>query len=212
MSNSWYVRPCVESVNAGFGKRREHRMSSTIGKSVATLDDLYLVKGKAELIAGEIVHLMPTGYRPSLIAGEIYASMKMHARATKRGVVFTDNTGFAVPELPSGRESFSPDASYYDGRPPANEMDFVAGPPTFAVEVRSKGDHGPAAEREMAAKRLDYLQAGTLVVWDVDPQARCVRSHRAQAPDQPIVFHEGQVADAEPAVPGWRMAVDEIFA
>ena len=25
-------------------------------------------------------------------------------------------------------------------------------------------------------------------------------------------FHEGQVADAEPAVPGWRMVVHDLFA
>jgi Uma2 family endonuclease len=91
-------------------------------------------------------------------------------------------------------------------------MDFVPGPPTFAVEVRTKGDHGNAAEPEMAAKRADYFQAGTLVVWDVDPRAECVRSYRLDAPDQPVVSSKGQVADAEPAVPGWRMAVDDIFA
>ena len=46
--------------------------------------------------------------------------------------------------------------------------------PTFAVEVRSEGNYGDAAEEEMAAKRADYFQAGTAVVWDVDPIAQCV--------------------------------------
>ena len=80
--------------------------------------------------------------------------------------------GFAVPELPSGRESFSPDAAYYDGLLPADDMDFVPGPPTLAVEVRSKTDYGDAAEDAMAAKRVDYFLAGTQVVWDVDPRLR----------------------------------------
>ncbi len=187
-------------------------MSSAIRKSVATLDDLRRVEGKAELIAGRIVHLMPTGHRPNAMAGEIFVSLRNHTRATGRGVASTGNMGFAVSELPSGRESFSPDASYYDGPLPANDMDFVAGPPTFAVEVRSKSDSGPAAEAEMASKRADYFGAGTPVVWDVDPLARCVHCYRADMPDRPILFREGQVADAEPAVPGWRMAVDVIFA
>ena len=47
-------------------------------------------------------------------------------------------------------------------------MKFYQGAPVFAVEVRSEGDYGPRAEREMAAKRADYFAAGTLVVWDVD--------------------------------------------
>ena len=157
-------------------------MSSATQKSAATLEDLNRVEGKAERIGGGIVHLTPTGHRPNTIAGEVFVSLKVHARATGRGVAYTDNMGFAVPELTSGRESFSPDASYYDGPLPADEMDFVSGPPTFAVEVRSKSDDGPAAEAEMAAKRADYFEAGTPVVWDVDPRARCVRSYRASHP------------------------------
>ena len=39
----------------------------------------------------------------------------------------------------------------------------------------------------MAAKRADYLEAGTLVVWDVDPIAESVHVYRAAAPDQPKV-------------------------
>ena len=42
----------------------------------------------------------------------------------------------------------------------------------MAVEVCSKGDYSDAAEEAMAAKRADYFEAGTLVVWDVDPLAR----------------------------------------
>jgi Uma2 family endonuclease len=187
-------------------------MSSATRRKAATLDDLRGVEGKAELIAGRIVHLMPTGDRPNRIAGEIFVSLKNHARATGRGVAYTDNMGFAVPELSSGRQSFSPDASYYDDPLPPDDMDFVAGPPTLAVEVRSKNDYGDTAAAAMTAKRADYFEAGTSVVWDVDPRAECVRVYRADAPDQPMVFSKNQTADAEPAVPGWRMAVDDIFA
>lgn len=186
-------------------------MSSATRKKVATLDDLRHVEGKAELIAGRIVHLMPTGHRPNQAAGEIFFSLKSHTRATGCGMAYTDNMGFAVPRLPSGRESFSPDASYYDGPLPSDDMDFVEGPPTFAVEVRSKNNYGEAAEAEMTAKRADYFLAGTCVVWDVDPRTRSVRKYQAGDPDHPTLLIEGQVADAEPAVPGWRMAVVEIF-
>src|SRR3712207_7434649 len=36
-------------------------------------------------------------------------------------------------------------------------MKFLEGAPVFAVEVRSEGDYGPAAEQAMAEKRADYL-------------------------------------------------------
>jgi Uma2 family endonuclease len=102
--------------------------------------------------------------------------------------------------------------SYYDGPLPKNLMRFVDGPPKCAVEVRSENDYGPAAERDMAAKRDDYFEAGTLVVWDVDPIAETVAVYRASAPNKPDVFRKGETADAEPAMPGWRMKVDDIFA
>lgn len=184
--------------------------TSSIAPGQATLADLARVSGKAELIDGRIVPIMPTGLRPNLVAGRIYRGLADHADATGRGVALTDNMGFAVPRLPSGRESFSPDVAYYDGPFSTSDMKFIQGPPTLAVEVRSENDSGPAAERSMAAKRADYFAAGTLVVWDVDSIAPCVSVYRADAPNQPTRFTRGQEADAEPAVPGWRIAVDRI--
>jgi Uma2 family endonuclease len=178
----------------------------------ATLDDLYREEGKAELIGGRIVRFMATGLRPNQVAGNIYASLRELVRKSRRGVACTDNLGFAVPELTSGRESFSPDAAYYLGPLPANDMAFIEGPPTFAVEVRSQEDYGgPSVEAELAAKRADYFEAGTLVVWDVDPVEERVRVYRADAPDQPESFARPQSADAEPALPGWKLSLDEIF-
>jgi Uma2 family endonuclease len=177
----------------------------------ATLDDLAKVDGKAELVDGRIVHQKATGYGPNRAASRIACSLDDRAEMTGRGVAFTHNLIFAIPELPSGRESFSPDASFYDGPLPANRMRFVQGPPTLAVEVRSESDYGETAEKSMAAKRTDYFLAGTVVVWDVDLLSRSVRKYRADSPEQPIVFSPGEQADAEPAVPGWRMPVDRIF-
>jgi Uma2 family endonuclease len=81
----------------------------------------------------------------------------------------------------------------------------------LAVEVRSESDYGAAAEEAMAAKRADYFLAGTLVVWDVDPIARRIRKYRADSALNPVQFEGGDEADAEPAVPGWRLPVDRIF-
>jgi Uma2 family endonuclease len=80
------------------------------------------------------------------------------------------------------------------------------------VEVRDWIDHGDEAEGRMAAKRADYFAAGTQVVWDVDVlREKLIRAYRANDPEHPTVYRRGDVADAEPAVPGWRFAVDELF-
>lgn len=185
---------------------------STVTPRRATLDDLYRTEGKAELIGGRIVNYMATGLRPSEVASNIFVSLRAFAKQTGKGRAFNDNLGFAIPELPSGRESFSPDASFYVGPMPVNMMRFVEGTPTFAVEVRSENDYGKSAEDELADKRADYFAAGTQVVWDVDILAETVACYRAAAPTLPVVFHSGDVADAEPVVPGWRMTVDDVFA
>ena len=79
------------------------------------------------------------------------------------------------------------------------------------MEVRSENDYTPSANRAIADKRADYFEAGTAVVWDVDPLAETVTCHRASDPDAPAVFRRGDTADAEPALPGWRVAVDALF-
>jgi Uma2 family endonuclease len=91
-------------------------------------------------------------------------------------------------------------------------MRFLEGAPIFAVEVRSENDYGPAAERVMQEKRNDYFACGTLVVWDVDLLSDdVVKGYRASDPEHPVIFRRGDIADAEPAVPGWQMPVNDLF-
>jgi Uma2 family endonuclease len=178
----------------------------------ATVEDLYREPGKAELVGGRIIRQMSTGFKPNRVAFRISRSLDDHAEQVGRGVAGADNLGFTVPRLPSGRESFSPDASYYDGLLPANLMRFISGPPTFAVEVRTETDYTTGAEAEMADKRADYFAAGTRVVWDVDPVNERISVYRAAGPVPDAVYRRGDLAEAEPAVPGWRVSVDWIFA
>jgi Uma2 family endonuclease len=186
-------------------------MTSTV-PGTATLDDLYRVEGKAELIGGRIVHVMASGHAPARVALRIAFRLDEYAQRTGAGVAYGDGIGFAlVPPLPNGRQSFSPDASYYNGPLPANLMRLVEGTPTLAVEVRSENDYGTAAEHELADKRADYFLAGTLVVLDVDPLAETVAVHSAGAPDEPTVYSRGQIIEAELAAPGWRPTVDDLF-
>lgn len=188
-------------------------MATQLLNRPATLADLMGVEGKAELIGGRIVRSMATGYLPSRVAKNIFRSLDAHAVKSKVGEAFSDNLGYAVdPPLPSGRQTFSPDVSYLVGLPPTNRMSFVDGSPVFAIEVRSENGFTATAESEMEEKRADYFSVSTSVVWDVDPVNEVIACYSATAPDSPRIFHRGQVADAEPAVPGWRISVDDVFA
>lgn len=179
-------------------------------RTKATIDDLYRVpdNAKAELVNGELVVMAPTGGTPGYAGDEIFAALRDYCRQSGYGRAIGDNKGFRV-HLPN-RESFSPDAALWVGPPPG--MRLYEGAPCFAAEVRSEGDYGEVAEQALAAKRADYFAAGTLVVWDVDLLGEdVVRVYRATDPERPTVYRRGDMAEAEPAVPGWRMAVDALI-
>ncbi len=176
----------------------------------ATVEDLYHVPedGKAELVDGKLVRMTPTGFLPGRASGAIYLSLTMYERKTGRGFAIPDNVGFIV-NLPN-RRSFSPDAAFHLGEPTGGK--FLRGAPVFAAEVRSEDDYGPAAEKRMARKRADYFTAGTRIVWDADVlREELVRVYDAAKPNEPRVYRRGERAEAEPALPGWAMPVDDLF-
>jgi Uma2 family endonuclease len=164
--------------------------------------------GKAELVNGEVVRMSPTGGKPGRAGMRITSSLERYEEEHGGGYAIPDNVGFLV-DLPD-RDSFSPDAAWYTGS--VVDMDFLEGAPAFAAEIRSKSDYGPAAERAIAKKIADYFAAGTQVVWDVDLLGEdTVRVFRADKPTAPTIYRKGDIADAEPAVPGWRIPVANLL-
>lgn len=178
--------------------------------SQSLIDELYTIPGKAEIVNGRIVHTSPANAEHSDEASEIAYSLRSHIKLHGGGVAVGDNMGFLV-DLPN-RQSFSPDAAWVHASRKDLKRKFWKGAPAFAVEVRSPDDEGPAGERAVQEKIADYLAAGTLVVWDVDTERDdVIICYRASQPDAPQVFRQGELADAEPAVSGWRFAVDDLF-
>jgi Uma2 family endonuclease len=179
-------------------------------KARATIEDLYNIPEsvKAEIVNGELILMSPTGGDPGFAGDEIFVSLRQFARQSKRGRAVGDNKAFHV-NLPS-RDSFSPDAAFYVG--PNPRMKFYEGAPIFAVEVRSENDYGPKAERRIAQKRADYFAAGALVLWDVDLLSQdVIKSYSSDDPNKPKIYRRGEIADAEPALPGWSFLVDDLF-
>ena len=102
-------------------------------KIEATIEDLYKVEAKAELVNGEIVLMPLTGGLPHLAALRITLSLAAYEKTTGRGYAIADSAAFVV-DLPH-RKSFSPDAAYYIGE---ITMKFFQGAPVFAVRFAAK--------------------------------------------------------------------------
>lgn len=172
------------------------------------LQKLYQTEGKAEIINGEIVKMPPTGYEPHNTSLNLAFSLKKYAKKTKYGIGVGDNVGYIVNM--QHRKSFSPDASFHVGE--KTGMKFLEGSPIFAVEVRSENDYGENAEKSIKRKRCDYFAAGTEIVWNVDLLSEnVIKSYHCDNPDSPKIFKRGEIANAEPALPKWKIAVDDLF-
>jgi Uma2 family endonuclease len=185
--------------------------TSTVRSKEELIEELYRLPDnmKAEIIDGAIVPMSPTGITPSRVSGLIFASLLAYEKLVGKGMALPNNAGFIV-NLPH-RGSFSPDASYSIDL--VRSGNFANGAPLFAAEVRSKGDYGPKADSAVLAKIADYFAAGTQVVWDVDAlRDMTIRVYRAGQPDQPTLYGMDDIAEAEPALPGWRVAVNTLLS
>jgi Uma2 family endonuclease len=77
--------------------------------------------------------------------------------------------------------------------------------PDLVAEIRSKN----ATDPEVLHKIEDYLRAGVRVVWDIDPKRRTVTAYRRD--QAPQVFTEEDTLTIEDVIPGFRMAVRDVF-
>jgi Uma2 family endonuclease len=191
-------------------KRDRSRNVSVASPFPATLDDLMKVEGKAELIGGRIVLLGMDDRLSNRTAGRILRSLDDFAGKLYYGEAFGGGIVYAVePPLTSNRQSFRPDASFFSSRRSSNSMGPIFGAPDFAVEVREQHECTWEAEVAMAEKRTDYFDAGALAVWDVDPIAKTIALY---TPTSETTFRPGDLAHAEPVLPGWMLDVTALFA
>jgi Uma2 family endonuclease len=174
------------------------------------IKELYRVPdhGKAEIVDGEIVLLPLAGGTPARATGKIAVHLHDYEDRAKNGITYGSRVAFLV-DLPH-RGSFCPDVSLYTG--PRTGAEFPTQAPIFAIEVRNLNEFGPAFDMQLKSKISDYFQAGALVVWDVDViEEDVIRVYRAIDPNNPTIYSRGEMAEAEPALPGWTMPVDVIF-
>ncbi len=79
-------------------------------------------------------------------------------------------------------------------------------PPDLAVEVVSPNDRF----YDVQAKVADYLSAGVLLVWIVNPADRSVTIY-ADGSDQPVVIRDGDELTGSDVLPDFRCEVKSLF-
>ncbi len=158
-----------------------------------------------ELVDGVLVE-KPMGYRESLLAGALLAFLREFVVPRNLGLV-TGADG--LMRLFSGLVRI-PDVAFasWDRLPkrqvPTDPIPDLA--PDLAVEVLSKAN----TPEEMRRKRGEYFASGVRLVWLIDPDARTVTVFTA--PEQSKEVNEDQILDGGDVLPGFTLALRELFA
>lgn len=151
--------------------------------------------GRCELVDGRITDIPLAGARHGAINVRIASLLLAHVRQHQLGFVLAANTGF---RMPNGNVR-DPDVAFVaHGGPEALSNDFCPSAPDLAVEVLAPDDRA----RQVLDKVGEYLEAGTRLVWVVDPEARSVAVFRSLSEVE--TFRENDEVSGFDVLPGLR--------
>jgi len=161
--------------------------------------------GRCELIRGELRMMSPAGSEHGRIVGTLTCLLGNHIRAHQLGTFYGAETGFILQRDPDTVRA--PDFAFLRStRPDGPKRGYYPGPPDLAVEVLSPDDR-PGYVREKVA---EWLEAGTLAVWVVDPRQLTVTTHEREAPA--VVLGGSEILPGGAVLPEFEAAVRDLFA
>jgi Uma2 family endonuclease len=158
---------------------------------------------RAELVGGQVIELVPPGFRHGAIVVTLARHLAEHVVLHGLGIVVTDSGFVLSTDPPTVR---GPDiAVVLKPRVPSPvPVAFFPGPPDLAVEVLSPDDR----PSEVAAKVTDYLRAGTKAVWIVDIERGTVTTHTELGA---AVYRREETLRGEPPLPEFELPLWELF-
>lgn len=160
--------------------------------------------GRCELVRGELRMMLPAGGEHGRIAAKLTCYLGNHVMSRRLGTFYAAETGFVLSRDPDTVRA--PDVAFVRAERPAGpRRGYYDGAPDLAVEVLSPDDRPGYVEDKVA----EWLEAGTLAVWVVDPDQRTVTVHEPGRPAS--LFGEADVLPGGPLLPGFELAVREVF-
>jgi Uma2 family endonuclease len=161
--------------------------------------------GRCELVRGELIMMSPAGLEHGSIIVNITVSLAAFVKEHRLGRVFSADTGFCIASNPDTVRA--PDVAFVRAERLVGGIPrgFFPGPPELAVEVVSPSDRAS----EVLAKVQDWLEAGCLVVWVVDPEARRVSVYQGR---EVVVLKEAEAVAGGNVLPGLSLPISEVFA
>jgi Uma2 family endonuclease len=161
---------------------------------------------RRELVSGVMRMMSPAGGSHGKIALRLGAAVLDYVRAHDLGEVFAAETGFLLARDPDTVRA--PDVAFV-ARQRIDTLDdltgFVPLAPDLVAEVVSASDTFSQVEE----KTRCWLRHGVRVVLVVDPENRTVRVMRGN--EQSQLFDEAAELTVDDVIPGWRLALSDLF-
>jgi Uma2 family endonuclease len=169
------------------------------------LQRLYLPRKRTELIRGSLRVREAAGFRHGEITATLALAIGQHVMAHGLGLLLAAETGFKLESDPDTVRA--PDIAFIrrDRRPVPSPTGFAELAPDLVVEVLSPEDR----PGEVLAKVGDWLNAGTRLVWVVDPKREAVRVYRLDGSE--TVFDSADRLLGEDVLPGFEIVVTDLF-
>jgi Uma2 family endonuclease len=161
---------------------------------------------RTELVRGRLVVREPAKLRHGVIVVRVVLEIGIYLRTNPIGEVMAGDPGFTLFRNPDTVRA--PDVAYLraDRMPTIEVVGFDELAPDLAVEVLSPGDRAG----KVREKTDDWLRAGTLLVWVLDPRRRIAWVHRANGTVSQLTEHD--VLDGEDVLPGFVLSLARILA
>jgi len=160
---------------------------------------------RTELVRGRLIVREPAGSRHGIVAMNIGVALANHVKRADAGFVFAAETGFMLAANPDTVRAGDV-AFVAPGRlDPHATRGFAALAPDLVVEVLSPDDR----PGEVLAKAGDWLEAGTRLVWLVDPVRHSARVYRYDG-SVAVVQQDGSL-DGEDVVPEFSCPLATIW-
>ena len=160
-----------------------------------------------ELVKGGLVKMAPAGHGHGVLAMGIGWRLAQHVATHSLGQVCAAETGFRIASNPDTVRA--PDVAFIS-RGRVEDAGLVEGywpgAPDLAVEVISPSD----TYAEVEDKVLDWLHAGTLMVVAVNPRQQTVTVYRSRT--DITILTGNDTLDGKDVVPGWTLAIQDLFA
>ncbi|HEY0513442.1 MAG TPA: Uma2 family endonuclease [Thermoanaerobaculia bacterium] len=171
------------------------------GEELSRYPDL----GPCELVDGRIVPLPPTRPEHGEIELDLGSELRAWARSSGRGRVFGGEVGLYIrrnPDTIRAADLIYVSHERYARWKTSTYFDIA---PELVVEVLSPTDR----RSDVMAKINDYFSIGVDRVWVVDSKLPCILAHRSMT--EVRQFKVGDVLSDEELLPGFRLAVADLF-